>query len=78
MAKVTLTIDDEVLQRARARAREQGTSVHALVGEYLERYARDDERKSAAVRELLALSRSSAASSGVRGRSWTRDDAYGR
>jgi plasmid stability protein len=77
MANLTLTIDDEVLRRARIRALEQGTSVNALVREHLERYARD-ERRRAAVQELVELSRTSAGSSGVDGRTWTRDDLYDR
>lgn len=77
MANLTLTIDDDVLRRARIRALEQGTSVNALVREHLERYARD-ERRRAALRELIEISRSSAASSGPEGRSWTRDDLYDR
>lgn len=77
MAELTLTIDDEVLQRARARAREQSTSVDAIVREYLETYAQG-ERKRGALRQLVELSRRSTASSGVEGRSWTRDDVYDR
>lgn len=77
MANLTLTIDDEVLRRARIRALEQGTSVNALVREHLERYARD-ERQRAALQELVALARSSDASSGHEGRTWTRDDLYDR
>lgn len=77
MAQLTVTIDDEVLQRARARAREQGTSVDTLVREYLETYARD-KRKRGALHELVELSRRFAGSSGAEGRSWTRDDVYDR
>ncbi|WP_052669023.1 DUF6364 family protein [Nitriliruptor alkaliphilus] len=77
MANLTLTIDDEVLRRARIRALEQGTSVNALVREHLERYARD-ERRRAALKEIVELSRLSGASSGAEGRTWTRDDLYDR
>jgi predicted HicB family RNase H-like nuclease len=36
VANLTLTIDDEVLKKARIHALERGTSVNALVREYLE------------------------------------------
>ena len=39
MANVTLAIDEQVLRRARIRALEQGTSVNALIREYLESFA---------------------------------------
>ena len=39
MANLTITVDDHLLKRARLRALEQGTSVHALLREYLRRYA---------------------------------------
>ena len=42
MAKLTLVIDDDLLQRARRRALEQGTSVKAVVREMLANYADDD------------------------------------
>jgi plasmid stability protein len=77
MANLTLTIDDEVLRRARIRALEQGTSVNALVREHLERYARDEHRR-AALRELVELSKVTAGSSGAEGRTWTRDDLHDR
>ena len=35
MANLTITIDDELLRRARLRALEQGTSVNALLRDYL-------------------------------------------
>ncbi len=36
MANLTLSIDSEILRKARIRALEQGTSVNALVREYVE------------------------------------------
>lgn len=77
LANLTLTIEEEVLKRARIRALEEGTSVNALVRAHLERYARDDDQR-AALREFVALSQRSAASSGDQGRTWTRDDLYDR
>lgn len=36
---LTLSVDDEVVQRARQRAEQMGTSVNQLVREYLEQLA---------------------------------------
>lgn len=77
MANLTLTIDDEVLARARRRAAANDTSVNAMVREYLTSYAGDDDAM-AARRELIRLAEASAGSSGPNGRSWTRDELYER
>ena len=72
---LTITIDDELLRRARIRALTQGTSVNAVLREFLESYAGSDAE--AAARDRLAmLARASTASSGPEGRSWTRDEIY--
>lgn len=39
MADLSITVDDEVLRRARLRASEQGTSVNVLLRDYLKAYA---------------------------------------
>lgn len=72
---LTITIDDEVLRRARIRALSQGTSVNAILREFLESYAGSDV-ESAARKRLARLARQSTASSGPAGRTWTRDDIY--
>ncbi len=75
MANVTLTINDDVLRRARIRAIEEDTSVNALIREYIESYAGTSEAERA-VEEVLGLARQSRASSGPEGRTWTREDLY--
>ena len=76
MANLTVTIDDELLRRARLRALEQGTSVNALLRDYLAAYAGADEVQRAALTDLLELS---AASTSRRGAAtWTRDDLHAR
>lgn len=77
MTNLTLTIDDDVLRKARIRALELGTSVNALVREYLGQVA---GRSTAAegIAEFLEATRGSGAGSGAEGRSWTRDDLYDR
>lgn len=72
---LTITVDDEVLRRARIRALEQGTSVNAVLREYLESYA-GDQREAAARSRLATMARSSRASSGDGGRRWTRSELY--
>jgi len=53
---ITLSIDDEVLQRARRRAEVLGTSVNQLVREYLEQLAgASDPNEDAAEFERLSM-----------------------
>jgi plasmid stability protein len=77
MTNLTLTVDEEVLRRARIRALERGTSVNALVREYLRQLA---GRSAAAegVAEFLEATRGAGAGSGPEGRAWTRDELYDR
>jgi len=75
MANLTLTIDGDLLRRARIRALERDTSVNALVRDYLERFAGHAAAQDA-TRALLELSEQSEAGSGPRGRTWTRDELY--
>jgi plasmid stability protein len=77
MANLTLSIDDELLERARIRALEQGTSVNALVREYLEGFAGQEKQRDA-IRGFLELAESSHSGSGPEGRTWTRDELYER
>jgi plasmid stability protein len=72
---LTITVDGEVLRRARIRALEQGTSVNAIVREFLDSYAGAEEEQEARSR-LAELARASPASSGEAGRGWTREDLY--
>lgn len=77
MTNLTLTIDEDILRRARIKALERGTSVNALVREYLRQLA---GRSAAAegVAEFFAATRGSGAGSGPEGRSWSRDELYER
>lgn len=76
MGNLTITVDEEALKRARIRAIEQGTSVNAVLRAFLEGYAGVRGEQEAAVRDLIALSRS--ARTGRGGRGWTRDDLHER
>ncbi len=75
MANLTITVDPEVLKKARLRALREGTSVNRLLRERLESYVKDDQRRRKAIRDLLRLSR--AARSGSGGRRIRREDVYG-
>jgi hypothetical protein len=75
MANLTITVDEELLRRARLRALREGTSVNRLLRERLESYVKDDQRRRRAIRDLLRLSR--AARSGSGGRRIRREDVYG-
>lgn len=77
MANLTLSIDAELLRRARIRALERGTSVNALVRDYLERFA-GESRAEDPIDRFLALAERSSAGSGAGGRTWTREDVYDR
>jgi hypothetical protein len=76
MANLTITVGDEALKKARLRALEQGTSVNALLREYLENYAGIRDRQIQAAQRILELSEHTGAKSG--GRSWCRDDLHER
>jgi hypothetical protein len=66
MPSLTISVDEQVLKKARIRALEEGTSVDALLRSYLERYVGDVETRRKATRNILALSRSSRATRGRR------------
>jgi hypothetical protein len=76
MPNLTITVDEQVLKKARMKALEQGTSVNAILRAFLERYVRDLETRKKAIEDILALSRSSRAAS--RGKRWTRDELHER
>jgi hypothetical protein len=77
MANLTVTVDERVLRRARIRALEEGTSVNAVVGQYLERYAAADP-SVAALAGFLDLAARLHGGSGPEGRTWRREDLHDR
>jgi hypothetical protein len=76
MSNLTITVDDEALRRARLKALEQGTSVNALLREYLEAFAGCRPSHIHAMQALLELSRSATSRSGEQ--RWTRDKLHER
>lgn len=75
MANLTLSLDDELLQKAREAALRDHTSVNALVREYLGRYVDDKGRRLEALNELDALAERTASASRE---SWSRDSLHQR
>jgi plasmid stability protein len=76
MANLTITIDDEILHRARLRALEQHTSVNALLRDYLDAFAAAGATWDQATDAILRLS--AQAGSGRGDRRWTRDELHER
>ncbi|MCH9647645.1 MAG: hypothetical protein K0U98_05355 [Deltaproteobacteria bacterium] len=72
MANLTVAIEEGVLRSARIRALQQGTSVNALLREYLESYAGADSRQRVAANKILE--RASRIETSSEGRAWTRDE----
>jgi len=77
MANLTLTVDGDLLKRARIRALERDTSVNALVRDYLEGLAAGSPEREG-IDGFLAMTESTHAGSGPGGRTWTRDELYDR
>jgi hypothetical protein len=80
VANLTITIDDEVLKRARIRALEQGTSVNAILADRLRAFASETEAQVRATRSLLALAKGNGRARVKAGkrRRWSRDEIHER
>jgi hypothetical protein len=76
MPNLRITVDEQLLRKARARARKEGMSLDALLTSFLAQYVRDIETQDRAIQDVLALSRASRSSSGRK--CWTRDELHER
>jgi len=76
MANLTITVNEESLKRARVRALEEGTSVNALLRDFLESYAGVSDAYETAIRDILERSRRSGSRRG--NATWTRDELHER
>jgi hypothetical protein len=76
MKNITLSVEEEVLAAVRRVAALSGTTVNALVREYLTRIAEHDDRAARARRRLRELSDASEARIGTA--KWQREDLYER
>lgn len=77
MTNLTISIEENLLKRARIRALERDTSVNALVRDFLEDLAAQAPPREG-IGAILELARRSRAGSGPAGRSWTRDELHER
>lgn len=75
MANLTLSLDDELLQKAREAALREHTSVNALVREYLKAYVNARERRLRALDALDAVAERTHSASGQR---WSRESLHQR
>jgi hypothetical protein len=73
---LTITVDDDILKRARLRALQEDTSVNAVLRSFLEAYANATGREQAAIADLLRLSLESTAARGQA--TWSRDELHER
>lgn len=78
MSNLTIVVDEDTLKRARIRALEEGTSVNAVLREFLEGYAGVRREQREALQRILADARKGGAGSGPGGRTWTREELYDR
>jgi hypothetical protein len=76
VANLTLSIDETVLDEARRAAARRGTTVNAVVRDYLTSWASREARIEGARRKLAELAERSTATIGPR--DWTRDDLHDR
>lgn len=73
---LTITVEKDVLKRARIRAIMEDTSVNTVLREFLASYAGAAGTRREAVDRLLSLSRS--ATSGRGAATWTRNELHDR
>ena len=76
MKNITLSIDEQVLMSVRRYAAERGSSVNALVREFLAGISRSQDRASEARKRVREMSRKSKARIGSA--SWRRDELHER
>ena len=76
MANLTITVDERLLRRARVRAAELGTSVNAVLRDYMQSWVGGDAERAGAINALL--SRSERAGSARGKRRWTREQLHER
>lgn len=76
MSNLTISIDEEVLKLARIKALKQGTSVNAVLRDYLESYSGSRQIQEDSINDLLTLSQN--AQSRSNGKKWSRDELHTR
>ena len=84
VANLTITVDEQLLKRARMRALEQGTSVNAVLADRLRAFVGEGESQARATQALVALAKENSRRVGKKrskkqgGRRWSRDELHER
>ena len=76
MTNLTLSLDEELVKRARMRAIGEGTSLSAKVRDFLAGYASATDQKQLAGQALLAAAAQSTANTAAA--TWTREGLHDR
>lgn len=76
MTNFTITLDEEDLKQARIAAIQQGTSLNAIIRNFIKEYINRNQRHQQATERLLQKAETSTFNSA--GYTWKRDDLYER
>ena len=76
MTNVTLSIDEENLRQARILALQEGTSLNAVIREFITEYITDHKHYQQITGRILEQAEQSRYNSG--GRKWTREELHER
>jgi hypothetical protein len=76
MANLTIAIEDDILKNARLKAVEDGTSVNAVLREFLREYTGNASARLESAKRLIALAHEHATEVGPI--TWKREDLYDR
>jgi plasmid stability protein len=76
MTNLTLSIDEQLIKKARIKAIEEGTSLSAKIRELLTQYVQSADQKQLAGQAILAAAARSQANSA--GATWSKDELHDR
>jgi hypothetical protein len=76
MTNVTLSIDEENLRQARVLALQEGTSLNAVIREFVKDYIAGHKHYQQVIERILQQAEQSRYNSG--GRKWTREELHER
>ena len=76
MTNVTLSIEEEDLKLARVIALQEGSSLNAVIREFVKAYIANNSHYQEATQRILQQANGSRFNSN--GRNWTRDELYER
>ena len=76
MTNVTLSIDEEDLRQARVLALQQGSSLNAIIRQFVKNYIGDSKRYQHVTNRIIQQADDSQYYS--EGKKWTRDELYER